>query len=198
MSRYLKRLALLCTVVVLVAIVVAERTPTTAAAGSAPSYTKEGNLILPGDYRTWNFLTSNVAMSYPMEGMNMDNMPQTFGNVFVNPDALTGYLKTGTWPDKTVLLIENRASGTKPTLTKNAKFQTSVLGFEAHVKDAARGGWSFYFIRPNETKGELIPKGAACYTCHAKDAAVDTTFVQYYPTLIEIARKMGTYKDTTD
>jgi hypothetical protein len=128
-----------------------------------------------------------------MKGMNMDDMPQTFGNVFVNTESLSGYERTGLWPDKTVLLIENRASATKPTLTKNAKFQTAVLSFEAHVKDASRGGWAFYFFRPNDTSGEAIPKDAACFTCHAKDAAVDTTFVQYYPTLIDVpSRRAGT------
>jgi hypothetical protein len=171
------------------------RTTTSAATPSAPAYTKDGDFMLPSDYRSWTFLTSNVAMSYPMAGMNMDNMPQTFGNVFANPDAVKGYEKTGLWPDKTVLLIENRGSGTKPTLTKNAKFQTSVLGFEAHVKDASHGGWAFYFFRPNETSAKALPKDAACFTCHARDAAVDTTFVQYYPTLIDVAKKMGTYKN---
>ena len=178
------------------AVVSVSRTTTTAATPSTPAYTKDGDLLLPTDYRSWTFLTSNVAMSYPMAGMNMDNMPQNFGNVFANPDAVKGYEKTGVWPDKTVLLIENRASATKPTLTKNAKFQTSsVLGFEAHVKDASHGGWAFYFFRPTETTGKAFPKDAACFTCHAKDAAVDTTFVQYYPTLIDIAKQKGTYKN---
>jgi hypothetical protein len=31
-----------------------------------------------------------------------------------------------------------------------------------------------------------------CYSCHEQHAAVDTTFVQFYPTLLEIAKKKGT------
>ena len=31
-----------------------------------------------------------------------------------------------------------------------------------------------------------------CYTCHTQHAAVDTTFVQFYPTLLPIAQSKGT------
>ena len=31
-----------------------------------------------------------------------------------------------------------------------------------------------------------------CYSCHAEHAAVDTTFVQFYPTLLPIAKGKGT------
>jgi len=44
----------------------------------------------------------------------------------------------------------------------------------------------------SETKASLIPQKATCYSCHAEHAAVDTTFVQFYPTLLPIAQKRGT------
>ena len=31
-----------------------------------------------------------------------------------------------------------------------------------------------------------------CYSCHEQHGAVDTTFVQFYPTLIELAKQKGT------
>jgi len=34
-----------------------------------------------------------------------------------------------------------------------------------------------------------ISKEAVCYSCHEQHAAVDTTFVQFYPTSLEIAKK---------
>lgn len=34
--------------------------------------------------------------------------------------------------------------------------------------------------------------GADCYSCHEQHAAVDTTFVQFYPTLLEIAKQKKT------
>ena len=35
----------------------------------------------------------------------------------------------------------------------------------------------------------MIPNGSACQACHGKNGAVENTFVQFYPTLIEMARK---------
>jgi hypothetical protein len=38
----------------------------------------------------------------------------------------------------------------------------------------------------------MVPTEAACYSCHSQHAAVDTTFVQFYPTLLPIASSKGT------
>jgi hypothetical protein len=38
----------------------------------------------------------------------------------------------------------------------------------------------------------LIPQAASCYSCHAAHAAVDTTFAQFYPTLLPVAQAKGT------
>ena len=43
---------------------------------------------------------------------------------------------------------------------------------------------------------ELFPKTADCYSCHQKNGATDTTFVQFYPTLIETAKKNRNFKET--
>ena len=37
-----------------------------------------------------------------------------------------------------------------------------------------------------------MPQSANCYSCHQDHAAVDTTFVQFYPTLMPIAKAKGT------
>jgi hypothetical protein len=39
----------------------------------------------------------------------------------------------------------------------------------------------------------MIPRTADCYSCHADHAAVDNTFVQFYPTLLPIATAKGTF-----
>jgi len=164
-----------------------------AATAVAQQYTKDGELVLPKDYRQWVFLSSGINMTYT-------NAPVTdprFENVFVSPVALKGFLSTGTWPDKTVLLLEIRNSGSHAS-NKDGRFQADVVGIEAHVKDSRRGGWAFYQISKDAQNGKPFPKTAACFTCHAKNGATDTTFVQFYPTLIETAKKMGTYKDTGD
>ena len=165
-------------------------------AKDAPQYTKDGELLLPKDYRNWSFLSSSISMSYPEEGPGGHAM---FGNLFVQPAAREQFEKTGTWPDKTVLLMELRGVGGRggdAFLNKDAQFQTDLHGYEAHVKDSARGGWAFYGIRSDATSGKAVEKTAKCFSCHENHGAVDTTFVQYYPPLIEAAKQHGTYKDT--
>jgi len=41
----------------------------------------------------------------------------------------------------------------------------------------------------------LVPSGAPCYTCHVAHGAVDTTFVQFYPTLMPIAQRKKTLSE---
>jgi Cytochrome P460 len=164
-----------------------------AASSAAQKYTVDGELLLPVDYRQWIFLSSGIGMTYS----NEPNAHPMFDNSFVKPAAYKAFLNTGTWPDKTVLLLENRAAGSNAS-NKDGKFQTKLMGFEAHVKDSAKGGWMFYYIPPDSRSGKALPKTAVCYTCHEKNAATDTTFVQFYPTLIETAKKKGTYREPTE
>lgn len=38
----------------------------------------------------------------------------------------------------------------------------------------------------------MVKRPASCYQCHESHAAVDTTFVQFYPTLLPIAKAKAT------
>jgi len=157
-----------------------------------PTYTAEGRLLFPANYREWIYLTSGVDMSYSPNGMGMDH--SMFDNVFVNPDAYKSFLQTGTWPDKTMLVLEVRTAGSKASINKSGHYQTTeIMGHEIHVKDESRfpGKWAFFGF-DGDNPAKQVPKEAACYSCHEQHAAVDTTFVQFYPTLIELAKKKGT------
>lgn len=162
-----------------------------AAAVGAVRYTHDAKMVLP-DYRQWVFLSSGLSMSYDPAGNSGAN--PRFENVFVNPDAYRAFLKSGTWPDQTVLILEARDSGSKVSINKDGRVQTDLVGISAHVKDTSRGGWAFYAFAKNAQQGNLLPKNAGCYSCHQQSGAVDTTFVQFYPTLIEIAKSKGTFK----
>jgi hypothetical protein len=156
----------------------------------APQYTGEGRLQRPDHYREWIYLTSGFDMSYS-PAMPMGHM---FDNVFVNPEAYAAFVATGTWPDKTVLIIEIRAAESKGSINKSGNFQGAhVAGLEVHVKDRARFAdqWGFFEFE-SEAPAKVIARSAECYSCHAAHAAVDTTFVQFYPTLLPIARNKGT------
>src|ERR1700722_3972829 len=81
--------------------------PKTAAADpDAPSYTAEGKMIYPANYREWVFLTSGLDMSYSADAAAATH--SVFDNVFVNPSAYKAFLKTGVWPEGTMLVLENR------------------------------------------------------------------------------------------
>ncbi|PYT98012.1 MAG: cytochrome P460 [Acidobacteria bacterium] len=156
-----------------------------------PVYTPDGNLKFPTQYREWVYLTSGVDMSYS-PNMSMDH--SMFDNVFVNPEAYRAFLQTGTWPDKTMLVLEARMAGSKGSINKTGHFQTGeIMGREVHVKDASRftGKWAFFNADDGVT-GKLLPREMDCYSCHEQHGAVDTTFVQFYPTLLEIAKKRNT------
>ena len=157
----------------------------------APQYDKDGKLLFPSDYRDWTFLSSGLDMSYSaLPSMASGHM---FNNTFVPRAAYQQFLKTGTWPDRTIILLENRGGGTDVSINKRGVVQTTeVMGYEAHVKDARfKGGWAFFGFDGNKP-AEEIDHSASCYSCHQSHAAADTTFVQFYPTLLPIATKLGT------
>jgi hypothetical protein len=58
------------------------------------------------------------------------------------------------------------------------------------------GKWTFYDVDVAKKTGREIPSTAGCYSCHSQKGAVDNTFVQFYPTLIEAAKRNGTFKET--
>jgi hypothetical protein len=191
-SKRLRLSLLLLVAVTVLASGAASSKPNGSESGpNAPAYTSDGSLKFPENYREWVYLTSGLDMSYlPMGGMNHS----MFDNVFVNPEAYKAFVETGTWPDKTMLVLEVRKAESKASINKDGHFQSSeVMGLEVHVKDKGRfeGAWAF-FDADNGVTGKLLPKGMDCYSCHAQHGAVDTTFVQFYPTLFEIAKKKNT------
>ena len=156
-----------------------------------PVYTKDGQLTLPEDYREWVYLSSGFDMSYSPRAQMGHHM---FDNVFVEPGAYKAFLATGTWPDKTMLVLEVRGAMDKGSINKNGNYQsTEVMGREVHLKDSAHfpEGWAFFGF-DSAKPAKMIPRTADCYSCHAAHAAVDNTFVQFYPTLLPIATAKGT------
>jgi len=154
-------------------------------------YNGSGQMKLPAQYREWVYLTSGFDMSYNPQLAAMDH--SMFDNVFVNPEAYKKFLETGTWPDKTVMVLEARMAESKGSINQKGHYQGEVMAREVHVKDEARfpGKWAFFAFGDGDT-GTLLPTSADCYSCHSKHAAVDTTFVQFYPTLMKVAKEKGT------
>lgn len=163
-----------------------------------PSYSAAGELMRPSGYREWIFVTAGLGMTYNAPATA--NPTPNFTNVYVSPGSYRSFMKTGRWPDKTMFILEIRASTSEGSINKGGNFQTDLVAIEASVKDEARypaTKWAYFnFGRGAEAKDrvEALPSTATCYACHSANTAVDNTFVQFYPTLLEVARRMGTVK----
>lgn len=182
-------------IVTLVRVVAAQQV-----GGDGPRYTAAGDLIRPTDYREWIYLSSGLNMTY---GANAPNPArnQPFNNVFVNRSSYRQFLDTGTWPDKTIFILEIRRSEEHVRPNAFGYTQALVNGMEAAVKDSRNGAqpWAYYSFDGNPGLAESakpLPERAGCQACHSQHTAVEQTFVQFYPTLFEVAKAKGTVKPT--
>jgi len=158
-------------------------------------YAPDGAMLLPANYREWVFLSSGLGMTYGPAGQTDAAGNPRFDNVFASPAAYKGFLKTGAWPDKTILILEVRNSEGHVSINQGGHVQGDRLAVEAHVKDTSRfpGGWAFFQFGKSD-RAAVTPATATCYSCHSQHGAVDTTFVQFYPTLSDAARQRGLLK----
>jgi hypothetical protein len=161
-------------------------------------FTRDGDLVRPANYREWIFLSSGLGMTYgpnaPAAGAAL-----RFDNVFVNPSSYREFLRSGKWTDGTVLILEVRNSQNKGSINQHGSFQSDIAGIEAHVKDSKRfkDGWAFFDLFPGRPSAKAIAPGNSCERCHVEHGAVDSTFVQFYPDLMPVAKKFGQLKQST-
>ncbi len=166
----------------------------TAPVQDGPRYTADGMMLRPEQYREWVFLSSGLGMMYGPLGSGGE---ARFDNVFVSPSAYRQFLRTGQWPDQTVMVLEVRSAQSNGSINRGGHFQTGVVGVEVHVKDEKRfpRKWAFFGFGEGAKAAKAIPVTANCFSCHEQHGAVDTTFVQFYPTLIDAAKEHGTYRE---
>ena len=125
--------------------------------------------------------------------------PQAFTNVFVSPASYDYYLEHGKWPDKTIFVLEEYSSTSHGSINKHGSYQTEFLGLDVEVKDEARFPyqWAYFnFQGDAKTVGAIPPAKNDCWKCHDQNAAVEHSFVQFYPELLKIARMKNTIKPT--
>lgn len=161
-----------------------------------PQFTTDNQLQRPANYREWIWLSSGLGMAYgPNAASNASDNPP-FDNVFVSPAAYRAFKQTGTWPDQTMFVLEIRASETGKSINKAGRSQSQQQAMEVEVKDERRfpGKWAFFNFPGDTATAKMIPTTAGCYTCHRENGAVDNTFVQFYPTLMPVARQKGTVR----
>ncbi len=187
---------------VLLAIFALEKGSRLAAAGSpnpagAPQFTADGKLRRPDGYRKWIFLSSGYGMSYSQKASD-DQDHLMFTNVFVPPTDYDYFLERGNWPDKTMFVLEEYGSQSKGSINTHGHFQTELMGLDVEVKDASRfpDKWAYFgFDATERSAAAMSPGKNDCWKCHDQNAAVEHSFVQFYPALLSIAKEKKTIKE---
>ena len=110
-----------------------------------------------------------------------------------DPAAYRAFLEKGRWPDQTMFILEVRRSIGKGSINKGGHYQGDVMTVEAAVKEEERfpQKWA-YFGFGRSDKSAPLPANSACNSCHERNAAVENTFVQFYPALLDVATHKGT------
>lgn len=188
--------------VILAAFVVAalamrvSQSQTPAGATAGPQFTADGKLLRPEGYRRWVYVSSGLGMSYTQRA---DDSMQMFTNVFVNPGSYDYYLAHGTWPDKTIFVLELYGSTSQGSINKHGNYQKDFMGLDVEVKDEKRFAdkWAYFgFSSGEKASGPNTPGKNGCWQCHDQNAAVEHSFVQFYPELLKVAKEKGTIKST--
>ena len=178
----------------------AHRPQSARAAVPAPpgaQFSSDGKLVRPEDYRRWVYVSSGFGMSYnPGAG---ENGAPAFTNVFVVPAAYDFFRAHGTWPDKTAFVLEIYSSASHGSINQKGSYQESLVGLDVEVKDESRFAdkWAYFNFDESSKSAPANPK-TACWQCHEDHAAVEHSFVQFYPTLKPVAKKFGTYKEAAE
>jgi hypothetical protein len=161
-----------------------------------PQYDEKGQLVRPADYREWMFLSAGFGMNYS-PGPDSHEM---FTNVFVQRWAYDEFANSGKWPEQTTFVIDERDAASRSSINQKGHYQTDLMGLAVEVKDSAKNPdkWAYYAFSADGKSAGAMPHGNGCWSCHDAHAAVEHTFVQFYPTLKVVAKKYGTYNEARE
>jgi len=156
-----------------------------------PEYTKEGDLILPKDWRSWVYVGSPLTPDELNNGKA--NFPE-YHNVYIEPGSYEIYKRTNVFPEGTiffkelqrVLLPKQFPDGSLTEPSGRGYFPGAYNGADVTVKDTKRyadtGGWGYYNFNHSEPKAptaKLKPK-TECAFCHQASAKKDEVWTQFY------------------
>ncbi len=188
------------------------RTDEPPAAPALVRYNAQGELLRPDGYRSWVFVGADLGLDYSQRNDQALDYPQKkdenaddgrpFHNVYIDRTAHEHYARTGEFPDKTILVLELFESVRKEPrhIVTRGLYEGNRVALEVAVKDRDRPGgsqtpWAYYdFTGQPGPRGRGVRESAkskadgSCYACHKEHADVDNVWVQFYPTLRELAK----------
>ena len=172
----------------------------------APAYAANGDLLLPQKFETWVFAGSNLGLGYSPDVPNNTRaeaarqvQTQQFHNVYINPLAYDAYVKTGKFPEGTMLVMDVYvAASREPSgIVNSGTYNGPRITIEVAVKnskrpDGSKTDWAYYNFT-GASPGSLAPQAKAeenadCYACHKSHAGDDNVWVQFYPALRRVKK----------
>ena len=162
---------------------------------STAVFDSDGKLKLPTGYRRWVFVGAPLTPN----GLNNGKagFPE-YHHVYVEEKNLDVYLKTGSFPEGTVIVKEltrvlnpTFPDGSRTEPSGRGYFNGEFNGMDVTVKDSKRfantNGWGFFNFGHHPlpyAESAKEASAAECAGCHAAFVAkTDMTWVQFYPML---------------
>ena len=168
-----------------------------------PTFTVDGKVVRPENWRKWVFLGSPLTPN----ALNGGKAPlPEYHHVYIEPTALAYYQTFGVFADGTqlveemVLTITEGAAedGSIQTASGTGYFNGEFAGLVLSIKHKTRfadqpGGWAYFSFGtgkppPYSETASILPV-EICNSCHAANAEEDWVFSQYYPVLRATRRK---------
>src|SRR6266542_850752 len=170
---------------------------------SSAVFAADGKLKLPTGYRRWIFIGAPLTPN----ALNNGNaaFPE-YHHVYVEARNLDAYLKTGSFPEGTVIVKEltrvlnpTFPDGSRTEPSGRGYFNGEYNGMDVTVKDSKRfadtNNWGFFNFGHHAWPLEESAKEASaseCAGCHiANVAQTDMTWIQFYPLLRDTKHVSG-------
>ena len=166
-----------------------------AASSDGPSFTADGQLVLPVGYRKWVFIGAPLTPNALNDGKA--GFPE-YHNVYIQEKNLDAYQKNGVFPEGTVIVKElvllrkaDYPDGSANSPSGRGFGEGEFNGMDVTVKDSKRfaktNGWGFFNFGHHALPYAASSKegsAAECSGCHAAGASkTDMTWVEFYPVL---------------
>jgi hypothetical protein len=162
---------------------------------STAVFDSDGKLKLPTGYRAWVFVGAPLTPN----GLNngMAGFPE-FHHVYIEKHNVDAYLKTGSFPEGTVIVKElttvlnpSFPDGSRTEPSGRGYFNGEFNGMDVTVKDSKRfaktNGWGFFNFGHHAwplAESAAEASVSECAGCHMSFVGkTDMTWIQFYPLL---------------
>ncbi len=162
---------------------------------SSVVFNADGTVQVPTGFRKWVFVGAPLTPNGLNDGKA--GFPE-YHNVYVEQKNVDAYLKTGEFPEGTVIVKEltrvlnpTFPDGSRKEPSGRGYFNGEYNGIDLTIKDSKRfaktNGWGFFTFGHHPLpydKTSAEKPVTECAGCHiANVAATDMTWIQFYPLL---------------